>query len=84
MKGENDPRKYFMIKRPRKNVAYPAEVEPATSWSPDGPASWATKAGKRTFDVQHDQVFTLKVLIITIADDILIFWHFLKQKKKKG
>ena len=37
--------KYFMIKSPRKNVADPAGVEPATSWSPVGRASnWATKA----------------------------------------
>ena len=30
-KGENDPRKYFMVKSPRKNVADPAGVEPSTS-----------------------------------------------------
>ena len=31
-KGENDRRKYFMIKCPRKNVADLAGVEPATTW----------------------------------------------------
>ena len=45
LKGENDLRKYFMIKSPRKNVANPAGVERATSWSPVGRASnWTTEA----------------------------------------
>ena len=35
-----------MIKSLRKNVAEPAGVEPATSWSPVGLASnWGTEAG---------------------------------------
>ena len=46
-KGENDRRKYFMIKSPRKYVADPAEVEPATSWSPVRCAS--TEAGRFLF-----------------------------------
>ena len=45
-KGENDLRKYFMIKSPRKTVADSVGVEPTTSWSPVGCASnWATEAG---------------------------------------
>ena len=47
-KGENDRRKHFIIKSPRKNVANPAGVESAISWSPVGRASnWATEAGLR-------------------------------------
>ena len=45
-KGENDHRKYFMIKCRQKNVAYQAGVNHATSRSPVGQASnWATKVG---------------------------------------
>ena len=32
-KGENDRRKYFMIKSPQKNVADTTGVEPTTIWS---------------------------------------------------
>ena len=34
LKGQNDDRKYFMIKSPWKNVADQAGVKPATSWLP--------------------------------------------------
>ena len=33
-KGENDHRKYFMIKSPWKTLAYLAGAKPTTSWSP--------------------------------------------------
>ena len=35
-RGENDHSKYFTIKSPRRNVANPAGVEHASSWSPVG------------------------------------------------
>ena len=45
-KGENDRRKYFIIKSPRKNVVDPVGIEPATSLSPVGRGfNWATEAG---------------------------------------
>ena len=48
-KGQNDHRKYFMIKSPQKNVANLVGDEPATSWSPVGRApNWA-KAGSIWF-----------------------------------
>ena len=34
-KGENDHRKYFMIKSTRKNLADSVGVEPTTSWLPE-------------------------------------------------
>ena len=48
-KGENDCKKYFMIKSPWKIVADPARVKTATSWSSVGHASnWAIKASNIT------------------------------------
>ena len=54
-KGENDHRKYFMIKSPRNNVADPAGVEPTTAWSPVRCSpNWATKADEAQWlDHQH-------------------------------
>ena len=50
-KGENDCRKYFMIKSPRKNVADLQGVGHTTSWSPVGRTSnWATEAKKMKGD----------------------------------
>ena len=45
-KGENDCKKYSMIKSPWKNVADPAGIESATSWSPvECKSNRATEAG---------------------------------------
>ena len=60
--GENDSRKYVMIKSPRNNVADIAVVEPATSWPPVGPASnWATEASLFTLSTRTVQALKWQV-----------------------
>ena len=46
-KGDNDRRKYFVIKSPLKNVPNLAGVKLATSWSPvDHTSNWNSKASR--------------------------------------
>ena len=67
-KEENDRRKYFMIKSPRKNVADPAGFEPATSWSPVRRASnWATEAGKSIMIFIENDKMVVRIIILRFS-----------------
>ena len=90
-KGENDRRKYFIIKSPRKNVAdlggvcvCVGGIEPITSWSLVGCASnWAIEAGLPSCVniciscVKRETLLCIKFSAVDIRISFLLFWHFI-------
>ena len=83
-KGENDHRKCFMIKSPWKNVADPAGVNPATSWSQVRCTSnWATKARITEASITFSSLSTTWVILdqyqTTSQKKIFFFFFFILQ-----
>ena len=80
-KGENDRRKYFMIKSPWKKVADPAGVKLTTSWSPvKRTSNWATKNHKKLCNMAPTWFpLRLDFLLVTpaLSSDISFLFSFM-------